>query len=281
MKNEILEIIKNHQHYLSRDVDGWENMRADLSNADLRDAVLTDADLRYANLEGADLSNANLWGSNLRHADLGRANLQGAKLKEVDFEDADLHLARLCYVNLQKATLANADLHSADLRGADLRGADLRGANLTGANLTGARLIKADLFGADLRGADLGRTNFEYANLHCAELDEDEEFRKGVILTESIIGWKQCLTDGRRTAIVELEIPKWSVMFGINGKKFRTNRARVLSISEGEVAHSFYCDSFIYEVGKEIEVKDFDMSYNVECSNGIHFFKNREDAEKY
>ena len=37
----------------------------------------------------------------------------------------------------------------------------------------------------------------------------------------------------------------------------------------------------IYEVGKELEIENFDLMYNVECSTGIHFFRTREEAIDY
>ena len=33
--------------------------------------------------------------------------------------------------------------------------------------------------------------------------------------------------------------------------------------------------------GETVEVKDFDLMYNVECSSGIHFFWTKEEAEDY
>ena len=44
---------------------------------------------------------------------------------------------------------------------------------------------------------------------------------------------------------------------------------------------SSYNDKFIYEVGKTVEVKDFDLMYNIECGSGIHFFWTKEEAEQY
>ena len=66
-QEELNKIIENHQHWLNEDCEGWENMRADLS-----DAFLSGADLRRAVLSGADL----------RHADLRHADLSGAKRNE-------------------------------------------------------------------------------------------------------------------------------------------------------------------------------------------------------
>ena len=68
-QEELNKIVENHKHWLEEDVDGWEDMKADLSGANLRGADLRVADLRGANLSGADLSGA----------DLSEANLRGAK----------------------------------------------------------------------------------------------------------------------------------------------------------------------------------------------------------
>ena len=114
-------------------------------------------------------------------------------------------------------------------------------------------------------------------NLATANLDKKEEYRKGVILTESINGWKRCEND----VYVELEIPKGAVVFCINGKRCRTNKAKVLSVSNGYIGRSMYDGNFTYEVGEEIEIEDFDLMYNVEFGSGIHFFKTRKEAEEY
>ena len=53
-QEELNEIVENHRHWLNRDCDGWEKMRAELSYVDLRGA-----DLRGASLINADLSGAN------------------------------------------------------------------------------------------------------------------------------------------------------------------------------------------------------------------------------
>ena len=52
-RDELNKILENHLHWLNKDVEGWEDMRADLSNADLSNADLSCANLRGANLRGA------------------------------------------------------------------------------------------------------------------------------------------------------------------------------------------------------------------------------------
>ena len=108
-QEELNKIIEQHQHWLKEDCEGWQDMRADLT--------------------GADLTRANLYGDNLTRADLTEANLYGA--------------------NLYGADLSGADLTGANLYGADLTGANLYGANLTDADLYGANLYRANLTGAD------------------------------------------------------------------------------------------------------------------------------------
>ena len=54
------EILENHLHWLKRDVEGWKEMRANLSDANLSCADLSDANLSCANLSWTDLRGANL-----------------------------------------------------------------------------------------------------------------------------------------------------------------------------------------------------------------------------
>lgn len=261
-EKELEEILKNHQHFLKRDIDGWENMRASLQFADLKGANLEYADLkgailRFADLRNANLNHADLSGADLRFADLKGANLLYINLHNVNLEDANLEGANLWSACLNGTNLFKANLSCADLRFADLKWAYLQSANLTNANLKDAKL--------------------DFANLSDAILSKRDEKRKGEILTTPITGWKKCEGD----VIVELEIPKGATVFCINGKKCRTNKCKVISISKGNEGISMYNIKFIYKVGKEIEIKNFNQSYNVECGSGIHFFKNRNDAEKY
>ena len=54
-QEELNKILENHKHWLNEDCEGWESMRANLS-----DAYLRGADLRGANLVDADLGGADL-----------------------------------------------------------------------------------------------------------------------------------------------------------------------------------------------------------------------------
>ena len=201
--------------------------------------------------------------------------LEKAVKSGADLRWADLRWADLRWANLREADLREADLRWANLSGADLSGADLRWADLSGANLSGADLNGANLSGADLNGADLSG-----ADLREADLSDKEKIRKGKIMKKKATVYKKC-----QNKIVELELQKGSIVFSINNNKCRTNRAKVISIdgerAKGITIASNYDSDFIYEVGKMIEIEDFDLMYNVECSTGIHFFWAKEEAKKY
>jgi uncharacterized protein YjbI with pentapeptide repeats len=164
----------------------------------------------------------------------------------------------------------------ANLEGANLYGANLEGANLEGANLYGANLYGANLYGANLEGANLEGANLYGANLYGANL-YGEDFRLGKILTEPLTGYKKT----KEGVVITAEIPAGAIVFCINGSKCRTNRAKITDMDGHEILHSSYDNSFEYRLGQEINIKDFNLMYNVECASGFHFFKTRKEAEEY
>ena len=207
--------------------------------------------------EGWEDMKANLRDANFRGAYLRGANFRGANLSGADLSDADFRGANLSDADFRGAYLRGANFRGANLSGADLSGADLRGANLSGADLSGAYLRDANLSGADLRGDDI--------------------FRLGKVLDEPLVGYKKT----KEGVVITAEIPKGSIVFCINGSKCRTNRAKITDMGGHEVLHSIYDNSFEYSLGQEIEIKDFNLMYNVECASGFHFFKTRKEAEEY
>ena len=239
----------------------------------------------HANLRGTDLSYVDLSYAILRHTNLHDVNLAGACLYNADlyYADlsyADLQNANLSYCDLSYAYLRHADLSHANLIGACLHNTNLQNANLSYCDLKYANLLTSDLSCADLRNANLEGTNLEGTNLFRA-IGDHFEYRRGKKLTESIIGYKVCKdhVDGM-PVIVTLEIPRGAIVFSINRKKCRTDKAKVLKIGNGHVINRAYSINryMTYYVGDEFTVYNFNCEYNVECAEGIHFFMTREDA---
>lgn len=293
MKNitieQLNEILENHRKWLN-DEGG---MRADLrltnlSHANLEKANLSGADLYRTDLSNANLKGANLRGSNLRGSDLSNATLMGADLGCSDLKGSDLSYsclfrANLLEVELEGANLSKANLEGTNLEGAYLRysylkGATLRDTNLRWADLEGANLSYSDLKGANLRGANLKGTDLRYIRY-----DETTYFFSLQCPEEgSFIGYKKA--DDK---IIKLLITEDSLRSSATSRKCRCSKAKVLSITnfenteEFEMVKSDYDKDFIYEVGKTIEVKDFDEDRWNECSTGIHFFITRQEAIEY
>ena len=186
--------------------------------------------------------------------------------KETEGKCANLTFAYLTGANLTDTNLTDVDLTGANLRYADLRYADLTRVDLYGADLTNADLTNAVLTDANLSSADLTDTI----------LDEKEQCRKGIVLNEPMVGYKKLDSE-----IIILEIPVGANVFSINNNRRRTNKAKVIDIQGETELSSMHDASFKYHVGDEIEIKDFDERYNVECSTGIHFFLTRKEAKKY
>ena len=205
-QEQLNKIIENHQHYLNKDIDGWESMKADLSDK---------------NLSGLDLRNA----------------------------------------NLIEADLSEADMYEADLSEADMYEADLKEANLLG-------------------------TNLKNTNTVCAVINEDTKIDYPIACpkTGSFIGYKKAVF----RKIVKLQICEDAKRSSATTKKCRCSKALVLAIENIDGSDSglkgiasIYDPSFIYRVGKIAEVPDFDNNRWRECSPGIHFFANRQDAVEY
>ena len=203
------------------------------------------ADLRGADLRGANLREANLRGADLSGADLRGANLCGAFLLDADLRGADLRGANLCGAFLLNTDLSDADLHNADLRGANLCGANLRSAK-----------------------------NVPYIPIVCPEEGD-------------FIGWKKA-EGNKDKVIVKLHIPSDAKRSSATTRKCRCSKAEVIAIynldgtEAGETTcHSDYDNSFIYEVGKTVEVTDFSEDRWDECATGIHFFIDRQEAIDY
>ena len=214
------------------------------------------------------------------------ADCENWETMKADFSCCDLSDADLSGANLSGANLSRANLRYANLRYADLSRANLRYADLSGVDLSGANLRYADLSRADLRGVDLSYTDLRYADLRGANLRDAKEvpYIPMVCPEEGdFIGWKKA-----GDKIVKLRIPEDALRSSATTRKCRCNKAEVIeiynidgTIADERIISSGYDSTFTYEVGKTVEVQDFDTDRWKECTRGIHFFINRQEAINY
>ena len=208
----------------------------------------------------------NRWNGNVLLT-LPIANLRGA----------DLRGANLRVANLRGANLMDANLRVANLRGANLRGANLMDANLRDANLMDANLMDANLRGADLRGADLMNANLRGADLRGAKGAELTIARTRILPEGSLIGWKK-LEGG---VIAKLRIPEDAKRSHAFGRKCRAEFVDCLELFGADTGVSLHDTQTIYTPGQRITPDAFDENWQEECTNGIHFFITRLEAENY
>ena len=146
-----------------------------------------------------------------------------------------------------------------------------QGANLYGANLNRASLDGANLNGANLNGASLnGAKNIPYIPLACPS---DGAF----------IGWKKVADK-----LVQLEIPADARRCSATTLKCRCDKAKVIAITslDGKteftnVKNTAYNPHIEYSIGCMVYPDSFDDNRWNECSHGIHFFINKQDAINY
>ena len=160
----------------------------------------------------------------------------------------------------------NEDCEGWETMKADFSCCDLSRANLSYANLSYANLSHTDLYYADLRGAK----EVPYIPMVCPGEGD-------------FIGWKKA---GNK--IVKLRIPEDALRSSATTRKSRCNKAEVIeiynidgTIADERIVSSSYDYTFTYEVGKTVEVQDFDTNRWDECSTGIHHFITRKEAVEY
>ena len=164
---------------------------------------------------------------------------------------------------------------------ANLRGANLRYANLRYANLSRANLSRVNLRDADLRNANLDGANFRDADLRDAKnipyipLECPSE--------GSFIGWKKI-----NKILIKLEIPEDARRSSATTKKCRCDKAKVLGFYDlnstelniDKIINNSY-NTCEYIKSEMVYPDSFDEDRWNECSHGIHFFINKQDAINY
>jgi hypothetical protein len=239
----------------------FEQTLFESKNAQTVKELLEEAVKQNSVLRGADLTNSDLRGADLTNSDLTNSDLRGAGLINSDLRHADLTNSDLRHADLRHADLTNSDLRGADLTNSDLRHADLRGADLRGAVLRGA----------DLRGAVL-------------EVDKIKHLFQIVPEEGSFIAWKK----GENDYIIKLLIPANAKRHNhLAGRKCRAEFVDVLNIFDNKGNETNECQNgtndnrVTYKVGKRTYADSYDPDPRVNCSNGIHFFLTRKEAEEW
>ena len=162
-------------------------VRADFTDAILKDAKLVRANLKQASFAGANLAGADLSGADLSGADLTDSVLIGATIYLCNTTNArmegaltdmpsgvdvaDLPYAQMMADHAQWCETSGARGRPSVFDGADLRALkSVKGYNLTALSAKGAVLYGLDMEGAQLQGAHLEGADLRACNLRRADL---------------------------------------------------------------------------------------------------------------
>ena len=173
------------------------------------------------------------------------------------------------------AIALGANLSRANLSRADLSWANLSWANLSRANLVGADLSEANLSRADLSWANLSRADLSWADLSWANLPKFQIPQEG-----SLVVWKKLAGGVLCKMLIPEEARRTATLVG---RKCRAEYVKVLELVN--CSETVACDKHTgntpYEVGKIVRPDSYNDDIRIECTNGIHFFLTREEAEEY
>lgn len=284
-KSEVENIIKTRQYDKLNDYDlvGADFRDMDLSYADLSGLNLVDAMFEGARLCKTTFENANLYNACFRRAEISTVCFYNASLRRADFTEAVITNS-----DFSKALMSNSSFDFTDVRYTDFILADMTSASLRNAKMYGCRFERATLCQADFFKADISKSSFCEACLIGANVmervltDEDTAFFALQCPEEgSFIGFK---TAGGK--IVKLRITEDSYRASATNRRCRCSKAEVLSISEIDGRYSDissvvsdFDNSFVYEVGKTVEVKIMSKErWKTDIADGIQFYITRREA---
>ncbi len=165
-------------------------------------------------------------------------------------------------------------------------GLAIRWAIKNDANLRNANLWNADLRNADLRSANLGNANLWNADLGNAIKSLSDLPQLVVYPTEGVFtAWKS-ISNGH---IAKLTVPARAKRTGcLQSRKCRAEYVKVLAIydRDGKSVGDKKIESgrggrFFYQKGKTVKPDSYNDNFREECTNGIHFFITRKEAEDW
>lgn len=169
------------------------------------------------------------------------------------------------------------------------------------------KLSYAQFIGGSIRNMSFAFSSVEHAMFnninadsvtfdHC-DIDRCKVVGSNIILpqmipsTGSFIAWKKALCgmegESQSAVIIKLLIPE-DAKRCCGSHKCRASKVEVLGfetldgqkLSDDSCVHSWYNHDFMYRIGT-VEPLYFDDDLTAQCSDGIHFFLNRDDAVAY
>ena len=196
--------------------------------------------------------------------------------------------------NFVNAYFNDCDLSEVEMNnGANFAGATFDKCNFKNACCCGAIFRNTAFYDADLTNVNMYKADFTNADFVRCKLDNIryDECTCGIALAcpekGSFTAFKKAKLYNDNNCIVELQVPADALRSSATTRKCRVSKAKVVAVytmdgkSIKQNAYSIQTRSFVYKIGKIVEVKNFDKNRWNECSSGIHCFITKREAEQY
>ena len=203
-----------------------------------------------------------------------RAILFEYDLRNIIMRNCDLRRCVMSKCDMRDCIISNCELSGSGMLGSDMRNCNIGKCDMRNCTISKCDLSNCNISKCDLSGSDLSNCNTSGAKIFFPiACPEEGEF----------IGFKKV-----NDLVVKLKITEDAKRCSATSRKCRCSKAIVLSITnidgtesdKTEVA-SDHDGAFIYRVGETVEEPKFCEDRWNECSEGIHFFITRKEAEDY
>lgn len=231
-----------------------------IQNTKFKCAKFRDGTYTGARFEDCDLTWAKFINSVVKDAAFGHTDFSNATLGDVIFKDCVFRDVIFANVDLSDCTFINCYF------------IECKFVNTIGA--------KVGTFVDDSQFLYIQRTDMPYIPMACPDEGAFFGYKKVRVINRY----------GQYPGIAKLYIPEEAARSSSTGRKCRCQFARVMSIEGAtsstktetfEEAVSYFDETFHYHVGSMVYPDSWDEDRWNECSNGIHFFMNRQEAIDY
>ena len=263
---QLKTIMDAHAKYLAGKASG---RRAVFSNVELT-GEFSDIDFSKASFKGVTAEYVTFCDCKFNECQFDEdCNFVNAEFNDCDLTDVEMN---------NVTNFAEASFYNCNFKNACCRGAIFRNTAFYDADLTNVNMYEADFTNADFVRCKLDNIRYDECTcgiaLACPEKGSFTAFKKAKLYNDN-------------NCIVELQVPADALRSSATTRKCRVSKAKVVAVytmdgkSIKQNAYSIQTRSFVYKIGKIVEVKNFDKNRWNECSTGIHCFITKREAEQY
>ena len=266
-----------HCRFSQTDFTGSTLVGSNFSLAHLISTSLVNCYCKNSVFDGATIENSNLFNSNFTNSNF----------RSVSFKNTVANYTQFLYCDF-----LNGSFYKIDFIGADFTDAIINKCEFNKYNLKSVIINYVSMFGCSVSFTNLENVKFVDTSIKYVSFKNNQNMPYASMSCPSdgsFIGWKK--VDNRY--LIKLQIPEDAKRSSATYFKCRCDKALVLEITDlknndksiknitNTKAYNCYGSKVNYIVGEMVYPDSFDDNRWNECSNGIHFFINKQDAINY